>query len=160
MDFSLFVKSLHGFIPSFQFQFSLFWWMKSVFKTDDSSIYLFLCISSDRWLLCASDFILDRMDFIFFFFFLKWMPIDFNCDDEWWNHYNYHYIVVFIGSLSIHRYIQFWNISTVEAAAAFFYHLNLNRFVSTNSTSVEHNSIRSKEEHTFFELKFKFTFES
>lgn len=28
----------------------------------------------------------NRMDFD-----LKWMLIDFNCDDEWWNNYNYHY---------------------------------------------------------------------
>lgn len=29
----------------------------------------------------------DRMDSN-----VKWMLIDFNCDDEWWNNYNYHYI--------------------------------------------------------------------
>lgn len=29
----------------------------------------------------------DRMVFN-----VKWMLIDFNCDDEWWNNYNYHYI--------------------------------------------------------------------
>lgn len=81
----------------------------------------------------------DRMDFN-----VKWMLIDFNCDDEWWNNYNYHYIhsIGWVFSLSCFYWLSFQcsNCWCFKLSVIIDWSSSPNRFVSTNSTSVETHS--------------------
>lgn len=90
------------------YSISLFRWMKNLFlKQMILQFASFFSVSlHDRWLLCASFHSRSNG-----FQLLKWMPIDFNCNDEWWTII---IIIILLFLLALSQFIDTFNFETFQ----------------------------------------------